>query len=234
MKKTIIALLALGGIAMGDIYTYNASMVGAEDRAAVHGFTFTLTNAYITPEEGSLPTTDITDFNLLSLTLGDRADGSNSASYGLLVLSSSNVILGKSNETSNGCNGKDEVFTFTNLTLNAATTYRFVTVDTSLFTSDHIGKTYGYGTAGSLSQNGNTISGGLKAVGVAVDLHTNKSTTGLNFTSSATFASEQSGWSPILSDITINVPSAPAVPEPTTATLSLLALAGLAVRRRRR
>ncbi len=216
---------------MGDTFTYNASMVGTEDKAAVHGFTFTLTNAYISPEAGSLPTTDITDFNLISLTLGDRSDGTNNASYGLLVLNTSNVILGKSNEMSNGCNGTDEVFSFTNLTLNAATTYRFVTVDTSLFIANDIGKNYGYGTADTLTRNGNTISDGLKAVGVAVDLHRNISTTGLNFTSSATFASEQSGWSPILSDITINVPAA-AVPEPTTATLSLLALAGLAARRR--
>ena len=36
-----------------------------------------------------------------------------------------------------------------------------------------------------------------------------------------------------MSSVTVN-PSAPAVPEPTTATLSLLALAGLAARRRRK
>ena len=37
-----------------------------------------------------------------------------------------------------------------------------------------------------------------------------------------------------LSGITVSTPAAPAVPEPTTATLSLLAFAGLAARRRRK
>ena len=231
MKKTIITLLTLAGVAMGETYVYDAAMIGTKDKAAVHGFTFTLNNAAITPELGSLTTSQITDFELLSLTLGDRADGTNKNTYGLLVLTSSNVILGKSNETSTSSNGADEVFTFTGLTLNAATTYRFVTVDTTLFTADCIGKTYGYGNAATLTLTDATYTGGLKAPGVAVDLHGNTPTTGLNFTSSATFVSEQSTWSPILTDIKISVP---AVPEPTTATLSLLALAGLAGRRRRK
>ena len=35
-------------------------------------------------------------------------------------------------------------------------------------------------------------------------------------------------------DVAVNVPATPGVPEPATATLSLLALAGLAARRRRK
>ncbi len=217
----------LAGAAMGETYVYNSTMVGTENKTSVHGFTFVLDSAAIAAETGSVPTTEISDFELVTLTLGDRDANASTRAYGLLVLDSSNVILGKSNETNTGGNSTDDVFTFTNLILNADTTYSFVTVNTTLFTTDYVGKTYGYGKETSLTLNGGTITGGLVAAPIAVDYHTDSSTPYLAITTSATFASTTNTQSPILSNITINVP------EPATATLSLLAFAGLAARRRR-
>ena len=165
--------------------------------------------------------------------MGNRTDGTSSVDFGLMVLDNSTAeILGVSNEVCKSSDSTADTFTFTGLTLDAATTYKFVTVNAAALNSDYIGKIYNYGKS-AVTLTDNILTGGLVAPGVAVDLHGSTETTGLNFSTSGTFASTQATWSPILTEIKIKVGAAPAVPEPTTATLSLLALAGLAARRRR-
>ena len=67
------------------------------------------------------------------------------------------------------------------------------------------------------------------------DGSTGSGKTGLQFLNGNDINQEGSTqYAPNVTFVTTNVPSTPAVPEPATATLSLLALAGLAARRRRK
>ena len=104
---------------------------------------------------------------------------------------------------------------------------------------DYVGYTYNFVRDESLTVDSTamTITGGLLATGAAVDLHANNETNGLNFSTSGDLSNFQKGWSPVLTDIKVSIelaPITPAVPEPATATLSLLAMTALAARRRRK
>ena len=242
MKKTLIALMALVGVATGADYTYNANLIGSEDKASVHGFSFTLTSANIEPSsEGTPLTSELGNaVTLNGFTLGDRSNAAGDAvNFGLLVLDSDDVIVGMSNETTAPCDGVDGVYTFSGLTINPSVTYNFVCVREVLLNSDYVGYTYNFVKGENLTVDSEamTITGGLLATGIAVDLHGDKQTSGLNFSTNPNINGYQATWSPILTDIKVSVesiPVPPAVPEPATATLSLLALAGLAARRRRK
>lgn len=235
MKKTLIMLLAASACAFGTEYTYNATMLGSEDKASVHGFSFTLTAANIAPANASTPTiTDLDNQVLLTgFTLGDRNSAAGDAvDFGLLVLDGSKTIIGMSNSVCTPCDGVNNEFSFANLLINKNTTYTFIMVRDIALNEAYLGMTYGgdKATAMTVNTDTNVLTGGLLATGVAVDLHTGTPTTGeLNFTTSSELGINQNGWSPILTNITVET-----VPEPATATLSLLALAGLAARRRRR
>lgn len=235
MKKTLIMLLAASACAFGTEYTYNATMLGSKDKASVHGFSFTLTAANIAPANTASP--NITDLDnqvlLTGFTLGDRDnDAGTLVDFGLLVMDSNMTIIGMSNGVCTPCDGTDNVFTFNNLIIDKNTTYKFISVRATALSENYIGLTYGGDSAETMTidTTTNTLTGGLLATGVAVDLHKDSPTTGeLNFTTSSGLGINQNGWSPILTNITVET-----VPEPATATLSLLALAGLAARRRRR
>ena len=234
MKKTLIALMALAGVAMANEWTFSSTMLGDSSKeTTVHGFTFNLSSELITGETAvsTLPET----VYLTSLTMQERAVAGTQRNVGLLVLDTSNTILGWSNElcsTSESTNIADNTFTFTNLLLDTNTTYRFVTVsNVSNLTSSYIGYTYAYGKDATYTSNAEakTLTGGLTSADVAVDVHSNTDYN-LNYTTSESFASVNGSWSPILTSVKVT----DSIPEPATATLSLLALAGLAARRRRK
>ena len=245
MKKTLITLMALGGLACGacaaEQYVYNATLMGQEKESAVHGFTLTLTAQTITGATADTPAVStLSDFVYLDgLTLVERkVNGGTERNVGLLVLDGNNTILGWSNELcatceSSGKTREDNVYTFTNLKLDTDTTYRFVAVsNVNSLTLDYVGCTYGYGEASSYTfdSEAKTVTGGLTRIDATIDVHDGSKTSGdLNFTTKNNFSATTNTWSPVLKDIKVTN-----IPEPATATLSLLALAGLCARRRRK
>ena len=235
MKKTLITLMSLMGISVGADYTYSSPRIGEDSKASVHGFSFTLTSTLNAADSNSPTIEELGNlFMLNGFTLSDRSDSAgDSVAFGLLVLDSNDVIVGFSNETTTPCDGADGEYTFNGLTLAPTATYQFVCVREDMLNSDYVGYTYAFGKSATLTvdDEAKSITGGLLATGVAVDLHNSKSTTGLNFSTTPDLGSYQDKWSPILTDIKI---STLPIPEPATATLSLLALAGLAMRRRRK
>ena len=225
--------MALAGVAMADEWTFTSNNLDVEVKESdVHGFTFNLSSALITGETAvsSLPDA----VYLTSLTMLERPVGGTKQNVGLLVLDTSDTILGWSNELCSTCEDarEDNTFTFTNLLLDTDTTYRFVTVkNVESLDSSYVGYTYAYGKDATYTSNAEakTLTGGLASTGVAIDVHT-ATDYNLNYTTSPNFGDTNSAWSPILTNITV----ADSVPEPATATLSLLALASLAARRRRK
>ena len=222
MKKTIIALIALAGVAAADSYT--SSTYKKQDQASTHyGFTIALADSSWV--DTTIPT-DVTSVQLDSVTLMTR----NSGSYNDIKIavyeytSDGNVgdLLGLSSAASFATNSNVE-FTFSgSVTLNPASRYQYMFVSADSTTEDV--DTY------------NEYKAKATSWGLAL---TNKESDGNAYT----YANIPSGWGTytngtangwqdmLLPVVTVTTSS---VPEPTTATLSLLALAGLAARRRRK
>ena len=171
---------------------------------------------------------------------GNNANTGVNVTYGLVVLGyTDNTVLGYSTGTQTSGKNVDATFSFTTLsgevlTLNTADAYRFITVSSgvlNLFTDST--KTYVYNDGGTgavaatTSGNTVTITKGLTAPGMRCDYNTGNSVDDCCAIFAANIGSGTGTYSPIVSSMTINL-----VREPTTATLSLLALAGLAARRR--
>lgn len=217
MKKTIIALMALAGVAAAD--TYTSSTPDKNNQGNYYGFTLAPANAtYLTTD---IPT-DYTDLlNLDSITIQTRAGGSSNAArvavYEYTGDSTTGVYLGVSEAASFTADTAVE-FSFDAITIDPTKRYQFLFVNTTatdLATFDQYkaaSMTWGVAVTNGFSGQ---IPGGWG---------TYKSS-GLN--------SWEGNYVPVVS-LTMSTPGATeSVPEPATATLSLLALAGLCARRRR-
>lgn len=217
MKKTIIALMALAGVAAAD--TYTSSTPDKNGQGSYYGFT-------LAPANATYLTTDIpADFtgllNLDSITIQTRSDDAfDSARVAVYEYSSdgtTGTYLGVSSAADFAVN-TDVEFSFDAITINPEKRYQFLFVNT---------------TATELASFDEYRAASMKW-GLAVtrnfptyipDGWGTYKNDGLN--------SWEGQFIPVVG-LTLSTPGATeSVPEPATATLSLLALAGLCARRRR-
>ena len=216
MKKTIIVMLALAGLAAADTYTAKTPTPG-NGQGNYYGFTISFDNTtYLTTD---VPVNSI--LNLDSITLQSRTGGGATEDMKVAVYEydkdgTTGTFLGTSS-TVKYANGTTFTLTFNGITVNSSDRYQFLYVKAD--TTEDLTTFAGYkaaamswGTAVTNDFTGERIPQGWGTYTVNT----------LN------------GWEGKYIPVTTVTLSTPAVPEPATATLSLLALAGLAARRRRK
>ena len=217
MKKTLIALMALASVAAAD--TYTSSTPEKTNKGNYYGFT-------LAPANSTYLTTDIpagvTELNLDSITLLTR-DGTYSTDMKVAVYAyeGDNTVgtyLGSSSATGTDVAADTALtLTFSGVTIDPNARYQFLFVkadatDLTLSTFD------GYKSAAT-------------AWGVSV---TNSFTANIPQGWGTYKGNGINSWEGQYVPVTTLTMSTVVVPEPATATLSLLALAGLAARRRRK
>ena len=212
MKKTIIALLALAGVAAAAPLTLTSPANGSLSSG---------NNAVAWSEDYSTLTSWELSFTLTDAALGDAIlfgtdrDGSGAAGYilstnvdGSLEVYARNIGVNYSNSTAAGV---------VTAGTPVAITFSFV-ADENQYTNEIVGGTF-------------TVKAGEATSSWAV-------TSGLGYTDLTNNSVSRfwtNGGAEQFSNITVTkLDNNMVVPEPTTATLSLLALAGLAARRRRK
>ncbi len=218
MKKTLIALMALASFVAAETYTASTpAKSGSGAQGNYYGFTLSFDNA-------AFLTTDVpsdTELVLDSITLQTRSgyattDAMQVAVYKYTGDGTTGTFLGVSSTVLQDV-ATDTTYTlnFEGITVNTSDRYQFLYVQAN--TTENLASFAGYkaaamawGTAVTNSFSGQIPSGWGTYKG-----------NGLN------------SWEGNYLPVTTITLSTPAVPEPTTATLSLLALAGLAARRRR-
>ena len=221
MKKTLIALFSLVGLAMADTYT---SSTPAKSGAGAQGkyFGFTLAPANDTYLTNDIPA-DIKVLTLESITLLSRSDQIEScpdikvAVYAYTGDHTTGTYLGVSTN-STGTAAADTTYTlnFTGITIDPNERYQFLYVNANADVTT-LSTFAGYQAAS--AQWGTSVTNSF-GTNIPAGWGTYKSN-GIN------------SWEGQYVPVTTITLSAPSVPEPATATLSLLALAGLAARRRR-
>ncbi len=241
MKKTIVALMALAGAAFGVDYTTETAWTldfGSEytngfqwnakegysygtpwDIVAVEGGSQTSGNKRVHMAGGKFGSWD-DDFALtMTVTLGDTISASNNwPIFGEIAGSGTALRFGPYTNAGNyvSLDGNlDKGYTDMDFAVTGGNTY------TIMLTK--------IGTSLSLSVDGKEVSTGTLADSVSGNI-TDLMLGGSQYGS---YKINEIVHSASYSLITVK-PETPAVPEPTTATLSLLALAGLAARRRRK
>jgi len=244
MKKTIIMLFALAGVATAtDNITLSSTTQTGNYNAAIYGFYLNLSSDELSINPNNSTLTDSIVIESITL-MGKTGDVNNSFIYdfGLIILEeTSNNILGYSTNNLQSEIDVNPTFTFTSvygkdLILNSSSTYRFLAVGPGalgLFDQDKT-KSYIYSASSnnaSSSTEGNvvTITGGIKNPGFRLLHDENGSADDCCVIDNVNGITASNILSPIIVNMSIRN-----IPEPATATLSLLALAGLAGRRRRR
>ncbi|MBR5276805.1 MAG: PEP-CTERM sorting domain-containing protein [Bacteroidaceae bacterium] len=249
MKKTIIALLSLASLSYGTTTDATFTHSTNNGQAGYVGFTFSLNDTWLTLSPAQ--TEEYTAFELTSITLQGaetwyRLDNANNDS-GLVILNSSNTVVGKSN-------WDPTIGTATTVTINGKNsnsypiTYSFLTsttVDGTSTTSSsltlNLNESYtvliygNKGTFDSLTVNESKVTS-ITGTSSGTATPTSIATAGLRVDYNATYTNgvmiDKDGNAAVTAFPVVSF-SGKLVPEPTTATLSLLALAGLAARRRR-
>lgn len=217
MKKTIIALMALAGVAAAD--TYTSSTPDKTNQGSYYGFT-------LAPANATYLTTDIpADFtgllNLDSITIQTRSDNTYASArvavYEYSADHTTGTYLGVSSAADFAAN-TDVEFSFDAITIDPTKRYQFLFVNT---TATELASFDAYKAAS--MQWGVAVTNSFGA-NIPGGWGTYKSN-GIN--------SWEGQYIPVVG-LTLSTPGATeSVPEPATATLSLLALAGLCARRRR-
>ncbi len=227
-------------------YTMTTGLAEGQGGGSYSSFSFTLSNSDFSTTSNTATTTNI---------LTQASDGSSSYASEFVALTSISVVLRNSNSTTTATTlvikEKDsdttvltstslintvsqlhtDIFDSSETATRPTLTFTFSTTDLSGSSLLEVGKTY---TAYFVDNNNNTVNTPL------LTSHNNR------YGSSAQGHYHYTGTPPTihpasLSDagfqpagLQINTKSVTVVPEPATATLSLLALAGLAARRRRK
>ena len=216
MKKTLIALMALAGVACGEtitLSTIDAKFVSAPALAGNcwagdYTFTFTLTDDYTLEGSGSV--------------VGFYRGSAVNDTYGYNA-----IVLGGSDEALTLTVGRGRAFeTVDNATgIDADTYFTFASgaTDKVTFTTQIVkGVEYTLTVTGASEAMTPTLSWGADSSETLASYNGN-----MNGNAALTCVVNTG-------TITKVIPDTPSVPEPATATLSLLALAGLASRRRRK
>ena len=219
MKKTLIALMALAGLAAAD--TYTASTPDKSGQGNYYGFTLAFDNS-------TYLTTDVpadTELNLDSITLLSRSDGSaNDMKVAVYKYDGDGTVgtfLGTSSTVQYAAN-TTFTLTFDGITVNSSDRYQFLYVAAT--TDDSTLSTFAGYQAAAMSW-GTSVTNSFSA----------NIPGGWGTYKSSALNSWEGQYVPVTTvTLSTPVPSTPQAPEPTTATLSLLALAGLAARRRRK
>ncbi len=227
MKKTLIALMALASVAAADTYTSSTpAKSGSGAQGNYYGFTLAPDNAtYLTT---NIPQ-GVTELNLDSLTILTRSGSASATDMKVAVYtytgdSTVGTYLGSSSSTGTGVAADTTLtLTFSGVTIDPTARYQFLFVqadatDLTLGTFDgykSVAIAWGISVTNSFSAQ---IPGGWGTY----------KGNGIN--------SWEGNYVPVttLTMSTVASTETPSIPEPATATLSLLALAGLAARRRRR
>ena len=248
MKKTIIALLALAGCTFAKEYTLTSIFENDKNyNVNSHGFYLNLSE-HVKFTDVSITETLPANIVLKSFDLQfGTTDHHNGNKFQLIVLDhATSKVLGYSSTIGTVSNGVTETYEFvaadgtSPLTLSSTTTYRYLTVSEGVVDtiSADTSKNYTYNAgSGAISVNGTTITGGLAKIysrGYADSENSYEDCLyvfGANGTNTGTVNSNNIAYNVHVVPSSIKVAT---VPEPTTATLSLLALAGLAARRRRK
>ena len=223
--------MALVGLAAGQetvTWTYDTGVASTTSKATWRGIQFVLTDSAssygITSdvEEAVFADTQM----LTSITLTSVVGPYSNGIMGVLYDNATNIVLGKVNSNTLTTSAGSLIFDFSNsaITLNADSSYTmaFTSANNAAFT-----------VGASVSGNG----GDYLKVGVYTSADSTVSADSNLTYDDVTTASLSAGSVPGIKIVTTSVysaPESPVVPEPATATLSLLALAGLAARRRRR
>ena len=167
----------------------------------------------------------MTDYvTLNAITLTERTNRDFAADYQLYITDANNVFLGASSVYTKAEDSNDAVFTFsTDITLNINATYYAYTWKTT----DNAINTW---------VAGETVLAGGKFYSLGNIAATNggNGLTADNASNWGLISSQKGLASTTFAPVMSISATAIRVPEPTTATLSLLALAGLAARRRRK
>ncbi len=218
MKKTIVALMALVSVAAADTYTASTpakSAAGAQGN--YYGFTLTFDNAtYLTTDVPADTELYLDSITLLTRSNNATADAMKVAVYKYTGDSTTGTFLGLSETTlENVANNTTYTLTFDNILVNSSDRYQFLYVAAN--TTEDLSTFDGY-KAAAMSW-GTSVTNSF-STNIPAGWGTYKSN-GIN------------SWEGQYIPVTTITLSTPVVPEPTTATLSLLALAGLAARRRR-
>ena len=222
MKKTLITLLALAGAAMAEgenLILSTAPEYNGTEGGSFAGVCFTL--ASVDTERFSVTGGELTaKVALSSISLTERGNNDLAADRVLYITDSDNTYLGSSAVFTKEEGSDVAVFDFGGtITLNTAETYYAYLITSASDDNWKVGETTvpsGQQNSGQLATAGGSLTSGNAANwGV---LNGQKSLVA-------------EGYTPVMS---ISVTALPSVPEPATATLSLLALAGLAMRRRRK
>ncbi len=205
MKKTIIALMAMTGVAMAESYVMDK---GGDLFAGPFTLTFTLEETFAVTG----------DYDILAAYYQVNGSSYNVNAFqlnsnGTLTLNRGGA-LSATTLTNDVTTGTSDSSTFT---IDGETAY---TLGAGSYTLKYLGGTNGSAAADLYLNDvkvasftgGNHNMNGTQQGGNTITLQTNDS----------------------YNVVATNYPGMPTIPEPTTATLSLLALAGLAARRRRR
>lgn len=243
MKKTVIALLALAGVAVGEDYTFTTSNTSITSASNYWGNGVALVldpdaansrlTTTVSPDGAAMG--DFDTVGLSSITINIR-DLQNSAGIKLALTNSSGMILTLSDNavTSTG----DQTWTFSNTTVSTTDTLYFVY--TALENENAVvGYTLTTGGDGKVTKDEVTgditnVSDLIMCGAASLANYGANNTAGvqtlafLGTNNSRNFSLNNVQYAPYVTVVTTAT-----IPEPTTATLSLLALAGLAARRRR-
>ena len=226
MKKTLVALMALAGVAMGETETVSTYYKELNGQDIAYGFILSLDDAFMTYSGDTLGAT----FDLDSITLQcSKSEGPFSKNTKLAIFErqgadSLGTFVALSEATAHVGVG-NTTYDFTDvITLDTSKQYQFFWVQSNT-TADVFSTTQSnqsvYATYAASSR--------FDRINVASSINSNVT---LPKGDGIVYNTGYNSWSgQNMAAVTFN---AVAVPEPTTATLSLLALAGLAARRRRK
>lgn len=248
MKKTLFTLALLGALnlAMGQdtddtpptdslqdsvsLTFSNTANTSAGHVSTCYGMAFTLSNnldtarVTTTAAIGDTPLTQIPTLfamELQSITLKVYGDNwNNYSTYAYIADSVTKTVVAHSSNSVSGSGGDSLTFDFSNVTLSSDTTYLLIFMNDAANNSrPEIGQS-------ALASNGNIWANkrGLSTVGNSLDTATSPQLGFINDKG----AISGTAYSPV-----VTIRATATLPEPTTATLTLLALAGLAARRRR-
>ncbi len=216
MKKTLITLaaLAIAGTASAASYTLSPNETLSTDKAMGSGWIGSLSDTYLV---SSTPLASEVYLSQISLVTPDDIYSQSYATPKLAIFEYSNIseagdFVALSTNTPTYAAESVLTFTFDDVQLDSTKTYRFCFVteaatETSPSPWDNVGASVRFGFVSTTEGDGKGITEGGNAGNLA--------------------------WGNFMPNVTYTL-SNQVVPEPATATLSLLALAGLAARRRRK